>query len=165
MSGYLKDEEVKLSGNIPKVRLAGTETSAIDISLRENAGSIEFYNESSSSNYMDMTPTEMGYLDTFLTLLGDPNTETLTGDKTLTTSDTRIQFLDPNGSDRNLTMPSESSCTGILYMYFILNNADADERITIKNPSGATLVTLDQDELGILLCDGTNWKGFRAFKG
>lgn len=90
-------------------------------------------------------------------LLGIPtNTETLSGDKTLTRTDSPVQFLDPDGA-RNVDLPAEED--GLFFI--IVNRADMAEDITVREDSGmTTIITVSQNEVGIVVCDGTNWDGF-----
>jgi len=89
-------------------------------------------------------------------LEGDTHTETLTGNKTLTTSDVMNQRLDPNGSDRDVTLPPEASSTDLTF--YIYNSADgAGEDLVIKNDTPATIVTLGPGMGMPFSCDGTNW--------
>lgn len=85
------------------------------------------------------------------------NSETLTGDKTLTTSDAKYQKLDPGGTNRNITLPAEADSKGLDFV--IQNAADGSENLVIKDDAGspATIVTLNQNEAAILVCNGTTW--------
>ena len=84
-------------------------------------------------------------------------TEALSGNKTLTISDYIIQWLDPNGSDRDITLPAEASSINL--MFIILNTANgAGEDLVIKNDTPATIATLGPGQCGMFSCDGTNWK-------
>ena len=87
------------------------------------------------------------------------NSETLTGAKTLTLADARIQVLDPGGAGRTITMPAEADSQGEAYI--IHNAADAAEVLTIKDDAAtpATICTPTQNESAILFCDGTTWRG------
>jgi len=88
-----------------------------------------------------------------------PNTETLTGTKTLTVTDARMQFLDPGGAGRKVLLPAEASSSGLDFMIF--NTADASEDLTVKEDSDTTtIVTISQNEGGLPACNGTTWKGF-----
>jgi len=89
---------------------------------------------------------------------GEINTETLSDNKTIAAGDPQVQFLDPGGSGRTVTLPAEASSTGRLY--FIVNTADAAEDLTVKDDAANTIVTISQDEAGLVVCDGTSWKGF-----
>lgn len=90
-------------------------------------------------------------------LYEDPNTETLTGNKTLLVTDKYVQFLDPGGSNRDVTAPAEEFNEGLAF--WIHNRADAAETLTFKDDGGSTIMTIDQNERGIAICDGVNWSG------
>ena len=86
----------------------------------------------------------------------DQNVEALSGNKTLTTSDKSLQKLDPNGSDRDVTLPAEASSTDLVF--WIYNTANgAGEDLVIKNDSPATIVTLGPGMGMMFSCDGTSW--------
>jgi len=84
----------------------------------------------------------------------EKNTETLTGARTLTDADAPIQFLDPGGAAREVTLPAEGSGN---HPFIISNQADADETITVKNGSGTTIVEIAQNETKAVYSDGVNW--------
>lgn len=85
------------------------------------------------------------------------NTETLTGNKTLVTTDKAVQWLDPGGTSRNVILPAEASSTDS--RRYIYNDSDgAGENLTLKNDAAATIATLGPGMLGILGCNGTDWK-------
>ena len=44
-------------------------------------------------------------------------------------------------------------------MFFIANTADQAEALTVKDDAAATIVVIDRDECGWVMCDGTSWKG------
>jgi len=90
--------------------------------------------------------------------LGSVNTETLAGNKTLTATDAPVQFLDPGGAARTVTLPAEASSTGLVYL--IANRADLAEDLTVQDDGAATVVTISQNECGIIFCDGVTWEGF-----
>ena len=85
-----------------------------------------------------------------------PNTETLAGTKTLTITDKRVQFLDPDGSHRNVDLPAEASSAGL--MFIICNTAGGAENLVIRNDAASTVATISQNEMGMAICDGTTWK-------
>jgi len=85
------------------------------------------------------------------------NTETLTGNKTLTAADARIQVLDPGGAGRTITLPAEAQAAGLDFI--IHNSADAAEVLTIKDDGGGTVCTPAQNETAYVFCDGTSWRG------
>jgi hypothetical protein len=87
-------------------------------------------------------------------------TETLTGHRTLTEAEVKaasIMSFDPGGSARNLILPAENLCAGVVL--FIANKADGAEVITIQDDSPATICTPTQNESAIVWCDGTTWDG------
>tara|TARA_R100000664_G_C2760052_1_gene150649 strand:- start:6609 stop:7061 length:453 start_codon:yes stop_codon:yes gene_type:complete len=67
-------------------------------------------------------------------------------------------IVDPTGN-RNLDLPAEASCTGLLLL--IMNNATASssETITLRNDATDTILTIDEGETGLAFCDGTTWRG------
>ena len=92
----------------------------------------------------------------------DQNVETLSGNKTLTTSDLPVQKLDPDGSDRDVRLPAEGDSTDL--PFFIYNMANgAGEDLVIKDDTPATLATILPGNLAICHCDGTTWTVRVAF--
>lgn len=85
-------------------------------------------------------------------------TRTLSGNLTLKTHDRRVQFIDPGGGNRDVTLPAEAD-SGDLF-FFILNTANAAEDLVVKDDSTATIVTISQNEGGIVFCNGIVWRGF-----
>ena len=85
-------------------------------------------------------------------------TRTLAADLTLTTKDAPVQFIDPGGAARNVTLPAEASSEGLVF--FIQNTADAAEVLTVRDDTPATVVTPTQNEGCVVYCDGTTWHGF-----
>ena len=89
-------------------------------------------------------------------------THTLLVTGTAASNQTKItsNFLvvDPTGN-RNLDLPAEALCTGLLLL--IMNNATASssETITLRNDAGDTILTIDEGETGLAFCDGTTWRG------
>jgi hypothetical protein len=83
-------------------------------------------------------------------------TEALGGTKTLTDADFALQYLDPNGSNRDVNLPAEAAAN---HAFVIVNTANAAENLVVKNDAAATIVTVGQNQLGILFSDGTTWKG------
>lgn len=81
---------------------------------------------------------------------------TAAGAITLTMASPHLLFLDPDGSNRNVTMPSTNGhgCTWI-----VVNTAGGAEDLVLKDPAGNTIITVSQNELGIVGTDGTTWDG------
>jgi hypothetical protein len=85
------------------------------------------------------------------------NTETLGAAMTLLVADAEYQFIDPGGAHRDVTLPAEADATG--YRYYIFNTANAAENLVVKDDGGSTILTIAQNESGIVVCNGTVWKG------
>lgn len=81
----------------------------------------------------------------------------LSGGLTLKTHDRKVQFLDPNGANRDITLPATADSTDLYF--WIINCADAAEDLVVKY-GGSTIITVSQDEAGIVWCNGSIWKGF-----
>lgn len=82
------------------------------------------------------------------------HTETLTGSYALADSDQMVQFLDPGGADREVTLPAEA---GTNHSYIISNRADAEETLTVKNGGGDVIVEIASDETKAVYSDGVSW--------
>jgi len=81
----------------------------------------------------------------------DTRTATMSGDETLTTTSAVYQFLDPNGSNRNLDLPNAT-------MFVVKNTGDGGEVITVRDASD---VTIDEVDNGVTLTfrwDGSAWQ-------
>lgn len=83
------------------------------------------------------------------------NTETLSGNRTLTDADGAIQNLDPGGTSRDVELPAEANTNS---MFMIKNAADGAEDLVIKSDAPATIVTLKQGQSAFLFSDGTDWR-------
>lgn len=86
-----------------------------------------------------------------------PVTSVLTGAATLYPTSKRVQRMDPGGSSRNVTLPAVDKCQGVDFV--IVNTADAAENLVMKNAGASTIVTIGQDQLGFVWCDGGAWYG------
>lgn len=69
-----------------------------------------------------------------------------------------IACVDPNSGQatEDLTLPAVADSTGLWIL--ILNTGG--EGIVVKAVGGATIITLDTAQHGIVACDGTTWRGF-----
>lgn len=86
--------------------------------------------------------------------------ETLAGNRTLTIDEVNTYqalAFDPGGAGRNLVLPAEEACAGVIL--FISNTADAAEILTVQNDAAATVVTPTQGEACVVWCDGVRWYG------
>lgn len=77
-------------------------------------------------------------------------TETLAGDRVLTSADAMIVKLDPGGSARDVTLPAESSVGPQGQMFWIINAADGAENLVVKNDAGDTIATANQNESALV---------------
>lgn len=82
-------------------------------------------------------------------------TATLSGAYTIgDVTPSQIYVLDPGGSARNVTLPSEE----VGAFFLIVNSADAAENLVIKGSDGSTTVcTIGQNEAAVITCDGTSY--------
>jgi hypothetical protein len=83
-------------------------------------------------------------------------TETLSGEKSLTKLSPSLLMLDPGGAGRDINLPAVADSVGLVF--FLSNEADGAEVLTVKE-GATTIVTPTQDEACILWCDGTSWSG------
>jgi hypothetical protein len=86
--------------------------------------------------------------------------ETLGAHRTLTQAevdDNNIFTFDPGGSARNLILPPEADCAGIIL--FIHNASDDTEILTIQHDTPATVCTPTENESAVVACDGVSWRG------
>ena len=92
--------------------------------------------------------------------MGATHTLLVTGTAAANQTKITSNFLvvDPTGN-RNLDLPAEALCTGLLLI--IMNNATASssETITLRDDAAATILTIDEGETGLAYCDGTTWRG------
>ena len=92
-----------------------------------------------------------------MNLQSSVNIETLAAEGVLTDDSADIQIIDPAGA-RDLLLPTEATSIGRIFI--ITNAADAAEAITVKEDGDSTtIITLAQNESGVVWCDGTTWHG------
>ena len=85
------------------------------------------------------------------------NTETLSGNKTVSESSPQYQCLNPNGSNRDVTLP-----VGTTGMQFIIKNTgSAGEVLTVKNSGGTAIGNNISNTFAFAyVYDGTTWQTF-----
>lgn len=85
------------------------------------------------------------------------NPETLSGNKTLSESSPQYQVLNPNGSNRDVTLPA-----GVAGMQFIIKNTgSAGEVLTVKNSGGTAIGNNISNTFAIAyVYDGSAWQTF-----
>lgn len=104
----------------------------------------------------DQSQEAIGHFD-----LTDTNRQTLSGNLTLSASDSQIQNISPGGSARDVTLPGESN--GLEFI--IGNRAASANALTVKASGGTTIDTISQDEVGRFISDGTGWIGWSSSGG
>jgi hypothetical protein len=87
------------------------------------------------------------------------NVEALSGDMELTDSDTPIQRLDPDGSDRDILMPEPNAVNN--HLYLIQHGGSANVLTIRDNDDTLTLATLQSGDAVMMLPDGDG--GYTAF--
>jgi len=83
------------------------------------------------------------------------NTETLAATLTLTDADPPLQFLDPGGAGRQINLPAEAAAN---HPFYIVNEADAAETLTVKDDAGNTIDTVAQGEAKVFFSNGVAWR-------
>jgi hypothetical protein len=81
-------------------------------------------------------------------------TLTATDDVVLTDSSTVIQLIDPGGADRDVELPAEGVSN---HGFLIINTADADETITVKNDAGTIVGYVGRGGTGWFVSNGVTW--------
>lgn len=108
----------------------------------------------STARLQDFTVENMKVLNQ---LRLNSETRTLAGAVTLTKTSPTLQFMDPGGAARTVTLPAEADSKGLVFV--ISNEADAAEIITVQDDATNAIVTPTQNEAAIVFCDGTSWSG------
>lgn len=80
----------------------------------------------------------------------------LSTDDVLLPQSAQFQALDPDGSNRDVTLPAEEASQGLFFI--IKNTANAGgEDLVVKDDAASTVVTLAQNQCSIVACDGSSW--------
>jgi len=88
-------------------------------------------------------------MPSMLEFYGNGLFKTLTGDITLKRGSHRVQVLDPNGTDRIVTLPDEEK----LFLggpQFYIINVSATNTIEIRQANALTIITLATEEAAVL---------------
>ena len=80
---------------------------------------------------------------------------TLSGNLVLDVTYREVLRLDPDGSNRDVTLPAEADAKG--RKFEIINTADGAEDLVVKDDAGTTVVTVSQNEKCTVWTDGTSW--------
>jgi hypothetical protein len=67
-----------------------------------------------------------------------------------------FQAIDPNGSNRNVTLPSEAANAGL---YYIISNVGSANTLVVKDSGASTIKTLNPGCLGLFVCTGATYTG------
>ena len=81
----------------------------------------------------------------------------LTGSATLVSTDPHLQFLNPNGSDRIITLPAASK--GAWFCIFHTGTANT---LTVNNAAAVGVTVIGANGSDFVFCDGTNWFNFKG---
>ena len=82
------------------------------------------------------------------------NAETLSANKTFQDSDKPLQFLDPGGADRTVTLPAEASSN---HQFVIFNIADAFEKLIVKDDADNVIGVVHKGNANTFISNGTAW--------
>lgn len=85
------------------------------------------------------------------------SSESLTADRVLTTAeiDQYQGFLFAPTAGRNLDLPAEEACEGVLLL--LANKAGGAYTLTVRNDAGGTVIAMTQNQVALLFCDGVAW--------
>lgn len=86
-------------------------------------------------------------------------THTCTGSVTLTKRTAQNMMIDPGGASRDVMLPAVEN--GLFFS--IVNTADANESLVVKNAGGSTIGTVGQGECGEFWSDGSAWTMLRRW--
>jgi hypothetical protein len=107
----------------------------------------------------EVTPGAGVRIDQLLRIGNGYENQALAGNLVITSANAQFQRIDPNGSNRDVTLPVVAS--GLFYC--ITNTADAAENLVIKTAGGATIVTLNQNESTWLVSSASAWAYMGVF--
>lgn len=81
---------------------------------------------------------------------------TASGNITLDGASQRHQRINPNGSNRNVTLPAEETSKGKV---FVIDNTGTANTLVVKDDAANTICTLAINERGVFTCNGSVWLG------
>lgn len=85
---------------------------------------------------------------------GGVNIQTLAGTLTMPTNPNMLNFIDPGGVTRIVLMPA--AVRGLTLV--IVNTSAGIFELTIKDSTNVTTIgTIGQNEMALLVCNGTTW--------
>lgn len=100
-------------------------------------------------------------LPVMLSANGAYNVETISGSKTLDTTEPHFQKIDGGAADRNVDLVAES--VGIDGFWFWIRNAGATNNLLVRDDTPTTLETLTPGDTCLVVCDGTAWISMGIF--
>ncbi len=92
------------------------------------------------------------------------NSETLSGDKTLSNDDYSYQSLNPNGTNRIISLPNSGKFTGQIFVIRNSQGHSSSGYLSIKQGSTEIEVIYSQG-IKAFVWDGTNWQPFFSGTG
>lgn len=82
---------------------------------------------------------------------------------TLVAESPPLQYIDPNGGARNVTLPViDDASKGLMFVIFNTSDATSGEALTLKTSAGSSLapsVVVEINEGVMVVNDGTTWRG------
>lgn len=97
---------------------------------------------------------ELNKLTASKRIVSGVNRQTLSANKTMASTDVQSQYLDPNGSNRDVTLYA-TPATGD---YFIFKNIGSANSLVLKNNAGTTITTIGISIAVAVEYDGTEWQ-------
>lgn len=128
----------------------GLSFTTADVGIGRNASGVLEINSTSAGTLRDLTLRSLQYS-------GGIKVSTLrsamAGTLTLTTTSAVYNFLDPNGSDRQVTLPTAAA--GISFVFDHIGGANT---ITVKDAGASTVTTLTTGQIKTVIYDGMAWQ-------
>ena len=126
MSTYIKNDQIHIAASTPKIRLAGTEASAKDLSLRENAGTIEVYDETGAVSKGTLRPLTV----IVPVLIPDSTQAGLAADSTGVKWTSNFRF----------TVDTQNLISGTLRATWTASNTDSVTAVEVYDATGAAML-------------------------
>lgn len=138
------------SGMLLRWSNSATAITTIDTGLARNGAGILEVNSGTAGTLRDLTLRSFQYSGGIKV---STSRSAMSGNLTLAFGDPTYQFLDPNGSNRDVTLPT--AVTGISY---VIDHIGGANTLTVKDAGASTIDTLAAGDIVTFVYDGTAWQ-------